>query len=371
MRVVSILNAVLALSLCALPWKVAGQDSHDNESGVISVTVAPPPQEETPKSGTISGNVVDPTGAAIYNAQITATEESTGKQYHTAADPSGSYRFPELAAGKYSVKFESRGFRTETKTSIVVTPDKVSQVDVRLMVGSGGGVEVTAVDPGTGTIAGAVTDLTGAGIWGAHITAVEASTGKHLEATTGCDGTYQISNLAAGDYTVRVEATGFRQETKASIRVTSFEVTRVDSKLQLGAYTDFEIQPGSKPVTGTIQGRVVDAVGAVIFGACITATEESTGRRSRAQTDPTGQYRFSELLVGKYSLKFEAHGFRTQTKASVIVSPGKASQLDVSLTVGPDRGLEVVVEPPIETSNLTPRARLPALWWMLRACRAQ
>jgi hypothetical protein len=62
----------------------------------------------------------------------------------------------------------------------------------------------------TGSIVGTVTDPTGAVVPGAAITITNRATGQPIHATTTGAGTYTSGPLLPGDYTVRVEAQGFK-----------------------------------------------------------------------------------------------------------------------------------------------------------------
>src|ERR1700733_6791406 len=53
--------------------------------------------------GSIAGNVIDPSGALVGNAKITAKETHTGTTYTSVSSTSGSYRFPNVNIGTYNV----------------------------------------------------------------------------------------------------------------------------------------------------------------------------------------------------------------------------------------------------------------------------
>ncbi len=61
----------------------------------------------------------------------------------------------------------------------------------------------------TGSIAGTITDTTGAGVPGATITAKNLATASGRTSTTVTTGTYSIPNLAVGNYDVSVDKPGF------------------------------------------------------------------------------------------------------------------------------------------------------------------
>jgi hypothetical protein len=61
----------------------------------------------------------------------------------------------------------------------------------------------------------------------------------------------------------------------------------------------------------TVQGTVVDESLAVLPGATVTATENSTGVQSVAVAEADGHYRFDNLAPGTYKLRLELSGFAT------------------------------------------------------------
>ncbi len=69
-------------------------------------------------TGTILGNVLDASGAAVPNAEITATNQDTGVARMTTSTSDGLYTVPSLLAGRYSVEARAQGFTPpKSKTS--------------------------------------------------------------------------------------------------------------------------------------------------------------------------------------------------------------------------------------------------------------
>lgn len=62
--------------------------------------------------------------------------------------------------------------------------------------------------------------------------------------------------------------------------------------------------------TATLYGIVRDPAGAVIPKATITLTNEGTGAAKQATTDDAGEFVFTALPVGSYTLKIEKAGFK-------------------------------------------------------------
>src|SRR6188474_686832 len=59
------------------------------------------------------------------------------------------------------------------------------------------------------TLTGTVIDQMGAVVAGTKITATQLATGVNRETVSNSDGLYVFSNMAPGEYELRLEATGF------------------------------------------------------------------------------------------------------------------------------------------------------------------
>jgi len=65
-------------------------------------------------SGNMVGTVTDSSGAAVVNADVTATNVGTGIATAAKTNGTGGYRFDNLPAGSYRITAKSSGFRTTT-----------------------------------------------------------------------------------------------------------------------------------------------------------------------------------------------------------------------------------------------------------------
>jgi hypothetical protein len=84
--------------------------------------------------------------------------------------------------------------------------------------------------------------------------------------------------------------------------------------------------------TGSIGGKVIDANGAAVPGATVTA-EGATGERS-AVANHDGAFEIQNLIPGDYSLKVTQSGFKTAVLAKVTVNVGKQANLQLTLEPG-------------------------------------
>jgi hypothetical protein len=73
--------------------------------------------------------------------------------------------------------------------------------------------------------------------------------------------------------------------------------------------------------SASIWGNVTDNHGAPLGGAKVTLLNEDTKESSGGSTDGTGQYHFEGLRPGKYSVRFDAHGF-VPKQHEVKLKPG-------------------------------------------------
>lgn len=87
------------------------------------------------------------------------------------------------------------------------------------------------------SIRGTVTDEAGAVVPDAAVTATNDATGVMRQVTSGQDGVYVFLQLPIGDYTVKVEKTGFRVFTATKIHVDVNQVYELDAKMAVGTVT--------------------------------------------------------------------------------------------------------------------------------------
>src|SRR5258708_18648844 len=96
------------------------------------VLVVPIPAAAQRTTGTLRGQVLDPAGAAVGNAQVTATNQQTGVSLKTATTTAGTYDFPSILPGRYSVTVETARFKKSIKTDVPVLSDQENVADAQL-----------------------------------------------------------------------------------------------------------------------------------------------------------------------------------------------------------------------------------------------
>src|SRR5271169_3120490 len=83
----------------------------------------------------IRGTVVDPSGAVVPDAKLTATNTATGLSYSTTSSKDGLFAFLQLPIGDYSVKVEKSGFKTFTEGHVHLDLDQIFNLRVAMEVG--------------------------------------------------------------------------------------------------------------------------------------------------------------------------------------------------------------------------------------------
>jgi hypothetical protein len=100
---------------------------------VLLVLVAPLHAQEGAAS--INGTVTDQSGALIPGARVVLTSAETGQSRETVTVDNGTYVFPLLPVGTYSLTCSRNGFKAETRPSVTITADERATVDFSLEVG--------------------------------------------------------------------------------------------------------------------------------------------------------------------------------------------------------------------------------------------
>lgn len=86
--------------------------------------------------GAIQGRVVDPTGAVIPSAVVTATDNATGVSSSRTATATGDYLISPLPPGIYTIHARAKGFADLVQKNITVIATRSTGVDLHLQVGS-------------------------------------------------------------------------------------------------------------------------------------------------------------------------------------------------------------------------------------------
>ncbi len=86
-------------------------------------------------TGIITGTVLDPSGASVAGANVTATNAGTNAENRTTAKNDGTYQFVGLPPGMYSVQAEATGFATTKVSPQRLIVASSLRIDISLSVG--------------------------------------------------------------------------------------------------------------------------------------------------------------------------------------------------------------------------------------------
>jgi hypothetical protein len=86
--------------------------------------------------GTVTGSVLDSSGAAVAHASVALTSRQTGIRLVTGSNEAGVYRFDAVDLGVYDLVAAHPGFQTYSAVEIAVQANRVTTIDPKLEVGA-------------------------------------------------------------------------------------------------------------------------------------------------------------------------------------------------------------------------------------------
>ncbi len=99
------------------------------------LVIAPAAHAQT-GTASVTGLVVDDTGAAVPGATVTATNQATNVEYVAVTNNAGNYTITPLTVGTYVIKAELSGFRTAATAPIALEARQVARLDFKMSVGA-------------------------------------------------------------------------------------------------------------------------------------------------------------------------------------------------------------------------------------------
>jgi hypothetical protein len=104
---------------------------------ILCLLVLPLQVRAQSASGSMSGTVLDKSGAAIANAKVVVTDQSKKVSFTTVTDSEGRFAFTLLQPGRYALTVESAGFRKlELKDVVLNANDKLSVGNLSMDIGT-------------------------------------------------------------------------------------------------------------------------------------------------------------------------------------------------------------------------------------------
>jgi hypothetical protein len=107
-----------------------------------------------------------------------------------------------------------------------------------------------------GSIFGTVTDPSGAAVPNAKVTVTDIAKGTFDSATTNATGNYTVTHLIPDQYSIRVEAQGFKTREQRPITVSADSAARLDMALEIGEVSQSVEVTGQAPQLKTDRADV-------------------------------------------------------------------------------------------------------------------
>jgi hypothetical protein len=136
-------------------------------------------------SAALQGRVVDPTGAAVPNAQVELTQNATNIHATTTSSSAGDFAFAQLVPGTYRIEVSAPNFNKLIRPSVTVSVGSTTSIDLKLPIATGNEtVEVTADAP---LLQAAVADIQ-TNIPGGTVAAIPLNTRNFVQLATLAPG---------------------------------------------------------------------------------------------------------------------------------------------------------------------------------------
>jgi hypothetical protein len=132
----------------------------------------------------------------------------------------------------------------------------VARVSTILFAGLFGVSSLAWAQAGTAGLSGTVTDAQGAVVPGATVTATHLATGAIRVGVSNNRGVYSFPALPPGNYTVKVELSGFRTAVHEAVLLRVDSTTQLDSVLETGAVTEQVTVHEATPIINTTDASV-------------------------------------------------------------------------------------------------------------------
>ncbi len=100
-------------------------------------TAAPHAFSQATNTGTVVGEVTDPSGAVIAGADVVLTDASQGTTLNATSNGQGKYIFSAVAPGTYVLTTNKSGFSNAKLTGLVVSVGTQTTANIKMSVGGG------------------------------------------------------------------------------------------------------------------------------------------------------------------------------------------------------------------------------------------
>jgi carboxypeptidase family protein/calcineurin-like phosphoesterase family protein len=242
--------------------------------------------------GSISGTINDAaTGSAVVAATVGYGSGST------TSDTNGDYLLSNVPAGTVTLTVNASGYQSSSQA-------------VTVSSGSNTTASFSLSSASTGNVLGRVTSASnGAAISGAAVSGGGAST------VTDTTGSYALSNLPPGTYSITAGKSGWGSQTQAASVVA-------------GANTSLNFQLST---SGEIKGTITNTAGVAIAGASVNLTGGAIATNRTVSSSSAGTYNSGWIPIGTYTVTVSASGYTSQ-QTTVSITTGQVAAVNFTIT---------------------------------------
>lgn len=246
-------------------------------------------------AGVLNGSVTDTSGNPLIRAAVIVSK-GTVAVAQAITDSAGTFSFPHLAPGSYTVTASVQNYSTSVLGTIIM-PQQISLLNFVLQASPG-------------SIAGQVTDSANQPIQGAVVTVRENTAAGPVVATVLTDGNgqYAVFNLLPKNYVVIVSAPNKATSLTGAI-VSPLAVTTVNAQLA--------------DLPGSLSGTILDATsGLPIIGASVEVSVLNGAGAIVAQafSDLAGNYQITGLSPGVYTITANAATYQANSATATVLA---------------------------------------------------
>jgi hypothetical protein len=272
----------------------------------------------------IVGTVVDPSGAPINGATVTATDTDRGIVWTAKTNDTGAYNLLRLPVGTYSVKITAQGFQTATQPPFALVLNQTARVDVKMTMGQvSESVEVSGAAPLLQTQSTEVSNL----IDSNTVTSLPLASRNYLQLTLLTPGAtnpnpstlYQAQNMTSSG---RPQINGNREQSNevlldglvntednnnevayqpAPDAIEEFNVITQNASAEFGNYQGGVINASIKSGTNSLHGGVYEFFRNDVLNA-------NTWSAGLAQGSPAGAGHQANGVLDKPKLRWNEFG---------------------------------------------------------------
>ncbi len=256
------------------------------------------------KGGTIHGRVEAPVGPDFMDTSVLARNEQ-GVLFTGKLDGVGRYSIRGLPDGVYGLSYIRSNLYCQNGNITIENGETVYANDILCFEGGSVSGRVTAQSSGS-PLGGVVVSLLGEDHLGSVV--------------TDGDGTYHLSGIKPGFYTVVAYREGYRSDPHENVEVLAGETT---------AGIDFAMQKGAQ-----LHGIIVEASGgAPVGGAFVWLFNGEGALIDRAVSSSSGGFGMEDLPSGTFKFKVEHYRYNA-VEQTVSLFSGSITEVPIVLSQG-------------------------------------